>query len=342
MKKHFNLQLIAFVALLSVLVVFTTCKKKQEPPSSIPSVPTATTGSALWVNQTWATLNGVVSAGNQSASATFEYDTTTSYGHSINATPDTMSGSLSISVTSNLTGLLKNTIYHYRLKAVNASGTIYGNDVTFTTSGPEVSNTIFNPDLIYGSVDDNDGNTYSTIQIGTQTWMAENLKTTKYNDNTSIPWVTNNSIWTALSTPAYCWCNNDSVEYGALYDWYTVNTGLLCPTGWHVPSDAEWTTLTTFLGGESISGNKLKETGTIHWSIPNTGATNESGFTGLPGGYRSYAGTFTNIRSYGYWWSSSESSSTEAYYRDIYYGYRNVDRSSSNKKTGFSVRCVKD
>jgi len=344
MKKQLNFQLMAFVVLTGALILLTTCKKKVDTPTtpSAPAAPTATTSAAGWISQTWATLNGSVSANNDFTTITFEYDTSASYGQTIMADPDTLSGSTSTLVFSNLTGLTGSTTYHYRIKAINSLGTKYGSDMTFTTSGPWVSNIVFNPDLTYGSVSDNDGNTYKTVQIGTQTWMAENLKTTKYNDNTPIPLVTKNSAWEALSTPAYCWYNNDSITYGAIYNWYTLNTGKLCPVDWHVPSDAEWTILTTYLGGEIIAGNKQKETGLIHWLSSNTGATNESGFTALPGGYRNYYGVFNNIRSQGYWWSGTESSSIEAYYRDIDYSYSNLDSGSSSKKSGASVRCIAD
>ena len=122
-------------------------------------------------------------------------------------------------------------------------------------------------------VQDIDGNNYLTVTIGTQIWMAENLRTTKYNDGTAIPLVTDNTTWANLTTPAYCWYNNDAKTngstYGALYNWYSVNTKKLCPTGWHVPNDTEWTTLTTYLGGTAVAGGKLKETGTAHWYSPN-------------------------------------------------------------------------
>jgi uncharacterized protein (TIGR02145 family) len=146
---------------------------------------------------------------------------------------------------------------------------------------------------------DVDNNTYKVVKIGTQVWMAENLKTTRYNDGSAIPLVTDNTEWNNLTTPGYSWYNNDSATYaqtyGALYNWYTVETGNLCPTGWHVPSDAEWTTLTDYLGGEAIAGGKLKETGTAHWDSPNTGATDETGFTAFPGGNRTKNGPFSNL-----------------------------------------------
>jgi uncharacterized protein (TIGR02145 family) len=202
------------------------------------------------------------------------------------------------------------------------------------------------PNNYAGLMSDIDGNTYKTVTIGTQIWMAENLRVVRYNNGTTIPLVTDNTAWAGLTTPGYCWYNNDAATnkttYGALYNWYTVNTGNLCPTGWHVPTDAEWTTLTTYLNGESVAGGKLKETGTAHWASPNTGATNETGFTALPGGYRNYNGTFNNIGYYGYWWSSTETSTTNAWNRLLNYNFSNVFRDFNNKEFGFSVRCLRD
>ncbi len=172
--------------------------------------------------------------------------------------------------------------------------------------------------------------------------MAENLKTTLYNDDTAIPLVNQGPEWGALSTPGYCWYSNDTVSYGILYNWYTVNTGKLCPAGWHVPADNEWDILATSIGGDT-EGYKLKEAGEIHWLTPNTDATNESGFTALPGGYRSnLLGSFNNLRRTSYFWSSDELNTVDANYRMLFYNYSQLDKSSSSKSSGFSVRCVKD
>ena len=340
MRKQFNLQLMNLIALLSVLMVLPACKKSKEPISSLAA--TVVTNYAANVSQTWATLEGGVTANNLSTIVTFDYDTTTSYKQSINATPDTINGNIYTIESAFVTGLKASTIYHFRIKAENSDGTTYGKDTTFTTAGTGGNKIIFNPDLTYGSVTDNDGNTYKTIQIGTQSWMAENLKTTKYQDGTAIPLVKDVLTWIGLTTPGYCWYTNDSVSYGALYNFYTVNTGKLCPMGWHIPSDAEWTALTTYLGGESDAGDKQKETGLTHWQSPNTGATNESGYTALPGGYRSKDGSFTGIRRQGYWWSSAEISSVNAYYHVLFFDSGNADRGDSDKKDGFSVRCLQN
>jgi uncharacterized protein (TIGR02145 family) len=183
--------------------------------------------------------------------------------------------------------------------------------------------------------------------------MAENLKVTKYNDNATvdIPNVTGEAAWTGLTTPAYCWYNNNAAAYkatyGALYNWYTVDAASnggknVCPTGWHVPTDAEWTTLTNYLGGESIAGGKLKEIGTTYWTSPNTGATDETGFTAIPGGARNYDGTFRNIGNYAGWWSAKEFGPSSAWSRSLYYNDTDVNTTDDYKKDGLSVRCLKD
>ena len=196
------------------------------------------------------------------------------------------------------------------------------------------------------TVDDYDGNTYNTVQIGNQCWTKENMKTTHYESGTPIPNVTDNTAWSNLTTPAYCWFDNDSITYantyGALYNWYTVETENMCPTGWHIPSDLEWTTLINYLGGVSY-GFKLKEIGTTHWNSPNTSATNESGFTALPGGFRNdNSGLFYEIGDNGYWWSAKEASSFNAWSRRLDYDNGYVYRYNFNKINGFSIRCIKD
>lgn len=196
-------------------------------------------------------------------------------------------------------------------------------------------------------VKDIHGNSYKTVKIGTQVWMAEDLKTTKYKDGNQIPLVTSNTEWANLTTPGYCWYNNDQGTYGntygALYNWYAVNTGKLCPAGWHIPTNEEWTTLTTFLGGENVAGGKMKETGTSHWNIPNTGATNVSGFSALPGGLRTSGGSFVNVGNLVLYASSSEYSSSLVWCRQM----QNSDTRlftffSGEKAFGYTVRCLRD
>ncbi|MDP3003129.1 MAG: fibrobacter succinogenes major paralogous domain-containing protein [Bacteroidales bacterium] len=299
--------------------------------TTLATVPTLTTTAATSITGTSATSGGNISADGGAAVtargvcwSTFPNPTTYNYY--------TADGSGIGSFISSITGLTANTTYYIRAYATNSAGTAYGTNVIFTT-----------PAL---TVTDIDGNVYNTVTIGTQVWMKENLKTIKYNDGTAIPLVTDGAAWVALSTPGYCWYNNDAATYkatfGALYNWYTVNTGKLCPSGWHVPSDAELTTLTTYLGGEIVAGGKLKETGTTHWLSPNTGATNESGFTALPGSNRTEIGTFYSFGYNGNWWSSTVYSTTDAWYRNMNYSYSDVYRNYYPKIHGFSVRCLRD
>jgi len=195
------------------------------------------------------------------------------------------------------------------------------------------------------SVTDIEGNVYPIVVIGSQTWMKENLKTTKYRNGDAIPNVTDNTAWLNLSSGAYCWYNNNygtyGATYGALYNWYTVSDNRnVCPIGWHVPSDGEWTNLTEYLGGESVAGGKMKEIGSTHWNSPNTGATNESGFTALPGEERNDLFS-SQIGRYGFWWSSSVN--TNPWYRGLFYNQSYIYvNSDCTKNYGFSVRCIKD
>ena len=198
----------------------------------------------------------------------------------------------------------------------------------------------------YIACSDFDNNNYATVQIGNQIWMAENLKTTHYKNGTAIPNVTNNTTWNGLTTGAYCDYNNtpsNSATYGRLYNWFAVNTGNLCPTGWHVPTDAEWTTLTDYLGGDSIAGGKLKATTLWSSIIPNIGgATNETGFTALPGGARNVSMSFGSIGWDAFWWSATEYGAPYAWYRHITYYLSGFPRNEAYKVEGISVRCIKN
>jgi uncharacterized protein (TIGR02145 family) len=252
----------------------------------------------------------------------------------------TMDGSGIGVYLSNLKVLAQNTTYFVRAYAVNDAGTGYGNTISFTTQNCP---TIFNESLTYGKVTDIDGNDYKTITISTQVWMAENLKTITYSDGTSIPLITDETTWAASSTPGYCWYNNNSAfktSFGALYNWYSVNTGKLCPTGWHVPSLTEWTILITYLGGESVASYKLKETGITHWNDPNN-CTNSSGFTSLPGGCRLDEG-FLSIGNIGNWWSSSDYEAYMAWFLPMFNSNGSIYKTPYYKRSGYSVRCIKD
>jgi uncharacterized protein (TIGR02145 family) len=213
--------------------------------------------------------------------------------------------------------------------------------------------------LFYSCSTTSDGKTETTAEvIGTQTWTTKNLDVTTYSDGTVIPQVTDPVAWDMLTTGAWCYYNNDSANgttYGKLYNWYAV-AGIwneasktdatqrkkLAPTGYHIPSDSEWTTLTTFLGGQTVAGGKMKTTGTSLWLAPNTDATNSSGFTGLPEGFRGSYGVFHYIGNSGFWWSSSEFDTARAWDCILSYNTGYASRNRGDKINGFSVRCLRD
>lgn len=206
------------------------------------------------------------------------------------------------------------------------------------------------------TITDADGNVYSTVTIGTQVWMAENLRTTKDNNVTPFPLVTDGAAWGTMTTAAYCWYNNDEAAnksvYGALYNWTAAMNA--CPAGWHLPTDEEWKALERNLGMNNtdadatgwrysgLVGGKLKETGTSHWKVPAVEATNTSGFTSLPGGDRDSDLGFLNLGDYCYFWSATEDGNSRAWYRRLNDDNAGVHRNSSRKETGYSVRCLKN
>lgn len=196
------------------------------------------------------------------------------------------------------------------------------------------------------TVEDIDGNVYNTLKIGKQTWMKENLKTTKFNDGTSIKLVVDKSAWESMAAPAFCWYNNEAESYketyGALYNGFAASSSKLCPKYWHVPGDTEWNSLSKLLGGEKIAGGKLKESGYDYWINPNTGAVNEIGFSALPGGLRYYDGAFRDFGFSAYFWTSTESSQGRSWFRYMDYQYSDLFRFNNFNRIGFSVRCVRD
>lgn len=177
-------------------------------------------------------------------------------------------------------------------------------------------------------------------------WMVINLDVSHYRNGDVIPQVTDATVWSSLTTGAWCYYNNDPANgaiYGKLYNWYAVNDPRgLAPEGWHVPTDAEWTILSNAFGGESVTGGKMKTTGTIRWNSPNTNATNEIGFSALPGGFRYYDGKFSSIGANGHWWTATERYSKVAFYRSIYHDGGTLFRAENLAGFGFSVRCIRD
>jgi uncharacterized protein (TIGR02145 family) len=231
---------------------------------------------------------------------------------------------------------------------VSSCGTS-GNSSTITTTTSACPCGFYN-------VTDVDGNTYNTVSIGTQCWLKQNLATTKYNDGTSIPNITDAGTWAGLTTAAYCYYNNNAATYkatyGTLYNWYVADNNAatkvasnggrnVCPTGWHVPTATEFATLSTYLGGDGVSGAALKEAGTSHWNTPNSGATNSSGFTGLPAAYRHYNGNYLDIGNYANIWTTTVGNPYSTY-RNLRYNTTTLDNYTQQRQYGFSIRCLKD
>ena len=311
-------------------------------------IPSVTTLEVTNISPTNARFNGAVNANYLSTTVSFEYGTTTNYGQTVFASQNPVTGNSTVSVSAEITGLTGNTVYYVRMYATNSVGTVYGNEISFRT-----------PFSSCGILTDVDGNTYNTVIIGTQCWMTENLKTTKYNDNSDISNITENTIWATLTSDAYSFYeNNNSYRepYGVLYNWYAVNTKKLCPAGWHVPDDNEWKILEMYLGmtqnqadAEYLrgtdEGSKLKEVGNAHWLFSDLRypATNISGFSALPGGWRDDYGGFTSLNEECIFWTSDVTPGWNRIVRILGYGYSGIIRiTSMTSRSGFSVRCLKD
>ncbi len=234
--------------------------------------------------------------------------------------------------TSTLDNLIPNTQYYVRAYASNSSGVVYGNQFSFST--------VAVPEKVF----DIDGNQYNTISLGSQVWMKENLRVGKYRNGDLIPNYLSDTEWQNTGIGACAILNNDSVNYfkfGKLYNWFSVDDPRgLCPNGWHVPTNEEWGQLENFLGGDSIAGGKMKSIN--FWNNPNTGATNLSDFSGLPGGARYYFGNFGDNPSFGYWWTSSSYSSSLSWNRFLGFNDSNSFRERYGKNYGFSVRCLRN
>ncbi len=256
----------------------------------------------------------------------------------------TLNGSGTGSFTSTLAGLDSTTTYYIRAYATNSMGTVYGNQVIFTTYG--TVNAVPCPGM--PTLIDYNGNVYNTVQIGNQCWMKDNLRAQRYRNGTAIPLETTNA-WAYKTTPAYCWYQNDSanhaIPYGALYNWFcTIDTNGLCPTGWHVPTHSEWTLLANTLGGFSVAGAELKAPGWMYWQNPNFAATNSSGFTAVGSGYRTSGSppSFWSILEWAYFWTNTSYNTLGSWGPGLSYSTGALSNSIANKKTGYSVRCIRD
>ena len=297
-------------------------------------LPQVSTGNVTYITAISAICGGnVTSDGNGTVSARGVCWNTTGNPTLANALGHTTDGSGPGQFSSSITGLSNLTTYYVTAYATNEKGTVYSTDVKQ-----------FIADFICGNAVPHGGKNYQTVQIGTQCWFKENLNIgTKINSSQEQ---TDNGI-----IEKYCYNDDESncTTYGGLYQWdemmqYVTTKGAkgICPDGWHLPTDAEWTMLTTKLGGESVAGGKMKEIGTVHWFSPNTGATNSSGFTALPGGSRGSIGSFTNLASSANSWSSLQLDTASSWSRSLTYDYEGVNRSYDTKEYGFSARCTKD
>ncbi len=329
-----------FLMLILIPLFISGCSKSgKDDPVVPPVIPLLSTSAVNNITQGSASSGGVITS-DGGASVTAR-GVCWSTGASPTLTdPHTNDGSGSGIFTSAITGLTPNTTYYLRAFATNIAGTAYGNTITFITLK-----------LPGDTVLDVDGNIYHKATIGSQVWLAENLRTTHYRNGDSIPLVTADAQWKLLTTGARCFYDNlpsNAKTYGFFYNWYAVTDSRgLCPEGWHVPSDDEWTQLGIILGGESVAGGKMKTTGTIEqgnglWYAPNTGATNSSGFTGIPGGYRINYGTYYSIGNVAYFWSSSDTTLSNGWNYVLDANNENLSRHYNFQTNGFSVRCIKN
>ena len=294
---------------------------------TVVSTATLTTTAVSKISPTAASSGGNISLGGVATVSARGLVYNTSTNPTLSNTLLTI-GSGTGSFSGTLTGLSPNTTYYIRAYATNSVGTAYGNEVSFTT---------------IQTVTDIDGNIYNTVQIGNQVWMSENLKTSRYRNGGLIPYVTDNTAW-GNYTGAWSYYNNDvsnNAIYGKLYNWYATLGDTLCPTGWGVPTDAEWTTLTDSLGGASVAGGKMKTIGNAYWNTQKE-ATNVSGFSALPGGYRNFDGSFIVLGIVAFFWSATEFDYSNAWYCALNGGSGSVYRASSSKSFGASVRCLRD
>jgi uncharacterized protein (TIGR02145 family) len=340
-----NLKLsVTALIILVPLILFSCSDNKSTEPNVV--VPQLTTTAVSQITQTTAQCGGTITSdGGASVTARgvcWSTDSIPTIADDI-----TVDGTGTGSFTSSIDELIDGESYFVRAYATNSAGTGYGNLLAFVTQMSVQTD----------SVTDIDGNVYQTIRIGDQWWMTADLKVTHYRNGDSIPNVVDNGTWEGLGSGAYCDYNHDTAnvaDYGRLYNWLAATDSRnIAPTGWHVPSDSEWKQLEMFLGMSQASadsmnwrgtdeGSKLKETGTAHWASPNYGATNESGFTAVPSGLRSYDGEFEGLQGVVYYWTTGDYGSGSGWGRHVSVNYQSINRGAHVKQCGFSIRCVKD
>lgn len=330
------------LAIMLTAITFSavSCTKDDPPGPEDPphEVPVITTVEISNIEATAATSGGTITSDGGMAITARGVCWSTNPSPTI-AGNKTTDGTGPGSFTSNITGLSAGTQYYVRAYATNSIGTAYGNERSFTTQAA------------LSDVTDVDGNVYKVVKIGTQTWMAENLKVTHYKDGSLIPEIQPAfgppESWLNITTGGWCHYNNDATHntaYGKLYNWFAVNSGKLAPQGWHVPTDAEWITLINYLGGFQVAGGKMKAVSTL-WNSPNTGADNSSGFSAVPGGGRGGSnGSLAGFGDMGYvgWFWSSTPKEGGAWYYTISNNVTMVSTNYVEQRSGLSVRCVKD
>ena len=320
--------LVVLLAFFVVLIYSYSCQEERD------EIPSLKTSGITEISKTSAICGGTILS--DGGSAILENGICWSINSQPTIKDDKSTGVGSNSFTANLTGLTLGTKYYVRAYATNAVGTGYGDEVTFYTTG---------------MVNDIDGNSYDTLRIESQTWMVQNLKTTRFNNGVTIQLVTDNNSWSSLSTAAYCELNNDITNvdlYGRLYNFYVAaDNQKACPTGWRVATDADWTLLTTSLGGADVAGGKLKSI--KGWMNPNFGTENRTGFSALPGGYRKADGSYTRVfyingevmGDFGYWWTSTDYDDLQGVGRNMFSDLYRVGVLHLDKKQGLSIRCIK-
>ena len=322
----------AMAILISCITAVSACKKKSDDTPAAGPVPVLITSGFSNILLTTAKCTGNIT----SDGGTFVAKRGFCWSHT-NQNPsiqdDTViAGNGAGIFSATLNNLKGQSVFYVRAFATNSSGTGYGSILTLTTLDSTIS--------------DIDNNHYRIVQIGTQVWMAENLKTTKYRNGNTLPNVYDATEWSQRTAGAYCEYDNSSANanvYGILYNWYAVSDSRnIAPVGWHVPSHDEFTVLLTYLGGKDVAGGKLKEAGTTHWDSPNTGATNETGFTALAGGYRSETGLFGGKGGGTTCWLSTDYGNSNAWFMQLTYNNPMFLNSVLYIKAGASLRCVRD
>jgi uncharacterized protein (TIGR02145 family) len=318
-KKSIFIYAIAFITIIS-----SACKKEE---TTVVLTPTLTTATATDVKNTTASSGGTITSDNGSAIKAFGVCWSLNTNPTI-ADSKTINGSGNVTFfTSAITGLARVKTYHVRAYATNANGTGYGNDITINTLG----------------VQDIEGKIYNTIKIGNQEWMAENLSVTKFNNGNAISKLSSIIDWSSRTTAAYCEYDNtiaNSKVYGYLYNWYAATDPRnIAPAGWRIPTQQDWTTLYNFLGGSNGALNALKESGIAHWLPANVDATNSSGFTALPGGYCSSAGSYNALKNWGCWWKYD---ATDPKVFILTADPDELLHIGFDKKDGYSIRCIKN